>query len=249
MTRYFASPHLAPLLLLLLQLLSPSTVALKLGSCPTPPPDAVGTCDEACKDDESCPGEQKCCSNGCGHGCVEPLALHPVDPLPDKPGECRYVNTALVRCSIKAAIDECKQDWQCPGKQKCCNVGCKLKCSKPVKNKHGFCPYVDTRLIKCAFRPDLNKCQQDWQCPGKEKCCSSGCAMICTQPVKAGSCPVRDFSHIVCIRYNDGCKSDDDCPDKQKCCSVPCGVGCVAPEPEKDQIGKEAESDAEEQEE
>ncbi|XP_075929276.1 uncharacterized protein LOC116950820 isoform X2 [Petromyzon marinus] len=272
-------------------------VAVKPGSCPTLPPDTMGTCDEACTDDDSCPGEQKCCSNGCGHSCVDPQVLGPsgltlpvlkpiqvepgrvkpevrpgccrepdpfhiqyciwkndrcrgdgecpgvqkccphscgnrcedVKPGKPKPGECPFVYTSLIRCAFRPP--QCSEDWQCPGEQKCCNTGCVTACRKPVKNKNGFCPYIDTiRRIKCVVRPDLNQCQQDWQCPDNEKCCNTGCELICIKPVKAGSCPVWNFSAIVCIRYNDGCRSDDDCPGKQKCCSVPCGVGCVAPD-------------------
>ena len=42
----------------------------KPGSCP---PATVGTCVEACNSDNSCQGDQKCCSNGCGHVCTNPV--------------------------------------------------------------------------------------------------------------------------------------------------------------------------------
>ncbi len=40
--------------------------------CPEVPEGTVGSCVEACRDDDSCmlPG-QRCCSNGCGHSCVD----------------------------------------------------------------------------------------------------------------------------------------------------------------------------------
>ena len=41
--------------------------------CPVVPDDQVGSCTENCDSDESCPGEQMCCSNGCGHSCVMPV--------------------------------------------------------------------------------------------------------------------------------------------------------------------------------
>ena len=41
--------------------------------CPAVPDDQVGHCTENCSGDESCPGEQMCCSNGCGHVCVAPV--------------------------------------------------------------------------------------------------------------------------------------------------------------------------------
>ena len=42
----------------------------KEGECPivTGP----GICAEMCSSDKFCPRRQKCCSNGCGHVCMEP---------------------------------------------------------------------------------------------------------------------------------------------------------------------------------
>lgn len=40
-------------------------------SCPPPGP---GLCVEACSPDTVCPSGQLCCSNGCGHQCVEGIA-------------------------------------------------------------------------------------------------------------------------------------------------------------------------------
>ncbi|XP_036051174.1 WAP four-disulfide core domain protein 18-like [Onychomys torridus] len=45
----------------------------KPGACPLLPPNTVGTCDKKCSGDKSCPGEMKCCSNGCGHVCMRPV--------------------------------------------------------------------------------------------------------------------------------------------------------------------------------
>ncbi|XP_078730457.1 uncharacterized protein LOC144945801 isoform X2 [Lampetra fluviatilis] len=242
-------------LLLLLQLQSPSAVAVKPGSCPTPPPGAVGTCDEACVDDESCPGEQKCCSNGCGHGCVEPqvLGLSGVK-LPVlttiqvelgeaslsngtlqgrvypkvRPGCCRNPGPFLTKnCDCKN--DLCHSDGECPGVRKCCPHPCGNRCEdvKSGKPKAGECLFVDTRLIRCAFQP--GDCSEDCQCPGEQKCCNTGCTMACTKPaiVKPGSCPAIPvgFKPTCDIR----CLNDDSCPDDQKCCSNGCGRLCLRP--------------------
>ncbi|TSP68478.1 WAP four-disulfide core domain protein 18 [Bagarius yarrelli] len=32
----------------------------------------LGHCAEYCTNDSDCPGEEKCCSNGCGHQCTIP---------------------------------------------------------------------------------------------------------------------------------------------------------------------------------
>ncbi|XP_078468534.1 uncharacterized protein LOC144731390 [Lampetra planeri] len=233
----------------------PRPVAVKPGSCPTPPPGAVGTCDEACVDDESCPGEQKCCSNGCGHGCVEPqvLGLSGVK-LPVlttiqvelgeaslsngtlqgrvypkvRPGCCRNPGPFLTKnCDCKN--DLCHSDGECPGVRKCCPHPCGNRCEdvKSGKPKAGECLFVDTRLIRCAFQP--GDCSEDCQCPGEQKCCNTGCTMACTKPaiVKPGSCPAMPvgFKPTCDIR----CLNDDSCPDDQKCCSNGCGRLCLRP--------------------
>ena len=43
----------------------------KPGTCPATD-GAIGTCVEECLHDADCDGGHKCCSNGCGHVCVEP---------------------------------------------------------------------------------------------------------------------------------------------------------------------------------
>ncbi|KFO22358.1 Extracellular peptidase inhibitor [Fukomys damarensis] len=45
----------------------------KPGDCPEVPRGQFGICAEACSGDQSCPGEQKCCRNGCGHVCKSPV--------------------------------------------------------------------------------------------------------------------------------------------------------------------------------
>ncbi|CAH1779966.1 unnamed protein product, partial [Owenia fusiformis] len=54
--------------------ISPSTSEPKTGNCPSVPSGTVGICVNSCLDDYSCPGVQKCCSNGCGHICKDPFA-------------------------------------------------------------------------------------------------------------------------------------------------------------------------------
>ncbi|XP_078730460.1 uncharacterized protein LOC144945803 isoform X1 [Lampetra fluviatilis] len=226
MARISASLHLALLLMVLqLLMLSLSAAADRSGSCPKRRPGTVGTCVNLCEDDDSCPGKQKCCSNGCGRTCMEPVR-------PDKPGACAFVNTSKIRCLSHE--NKCADDQDCPDDRKCCDTtGCGKQCTRPVQRRPGFCPYVNAQLSKCAYRPDLNRCQQDWQCPGKEKCCSSGCLMICRKPVKVGSCPVED-TYCIARKEDDeeeDCTDDTDCPGDKKCCSLACGIRCLDPEP------------------
>ena len=44
--------------------------ALPLGKCPEP---GMGICIESCTADTSCENGQLCCSNGCGHVCMDPV--------------------------------------------------------------------------------------------------------------------------------------------------------------------------------
>ena len=45
-----------------------------MGMCPRVDGDVVGTCVDECVHDMDCGGTSKCCSNGCGHVCSEPIA-------------------------------------------------------------------------------------------------------------------------------------------------------------------------------
>lgn len=47
----------------------------KLGRCPPLRRGTVGLCVEDCSGDDDCPGNEKCCSNGCGHTCQEPRTI------------------------------------------------------------------------------------------------------------------------------------------------------------------------------
>ncbi|KAL4228992.1 hypothetical protein ACF0H5_012031 [Mactra antiquata] len=44
----------------------------KPGTCPQMR-DRFGHCAEICSSDRDCRGRQKCCSNGCGHDCMDPV--------------------------------------------------------------------------------------------------------------------------------------------------------------------------------
>ena len=53
---------------------------MKSGECPNTE-GMNGICVEQCTADDSCEGEQKCCSNGCGHTCMAPVPV----------GECQLI--------------------------------------------------------------------------------------------------------------------------------------------------------------
>ncbi|XP_044277249.1 WAP four-disulfide core domain protein 3 [Varanus komodoensis] len=87
----------------------------KPGACPRPT--GAGLCVESCSADDACPGDQKCCSNGCGHTCQTPL-------LSVKPGQCpKFKIPPGLPCK-----QECCEDGDCGGSQKCCPLGCGKIC-------------------------------------------------------------------------------------------------------------------------
>ena len=45
----------------------------KEGECPAVSSGGVGICIQECSNDQECPDAKKCCSNGCGHICVDPV--------------------------------------------------------------------------------------------------------------------------------------------------------------------------------
>ncbi|VDI05077.1 Hypothetical predicted protein [Mytilus galloprovincialis] len=78
-----------------------------------------------CKTDLSCPGIQKCCRRLCEFVCLNPAPIK-------KPGDCPFVNLALVDCFPGHLHRQCNDDGSCPGTQKCCRRGCAFICRYPV---------------------------------------------------------------------------------------------------------------------
>jgi WAP-type (Whey Acidic Protein) 'four-disulfide core' len=48
---------------------------IKAGWCPILRPGTVGICVTDCQADADCPGKKKCCNNGCGPLCTDPVTL------------------------------------------------------------------------------------------------------------------------------------------------------------------------------
>jgi len=95
-----------------------SVRAIKQGTCPAPP--QIGICLQGCNADEDCSGTKKCCSNGCGFTCQEPVS-----------------STNLGRCptpiGFGTCVMACFSDSSCPTGQKCCSNGCGKVCMNPVR--------------------------------------------------------------------------------------------------------------------
>ncbi|XP_077983615.1 uncharacterized protein LOC144438460 [Glandiceps talaboti] len=210
----------------------------KAGQCPATPIDISGICVQECSNDEECDDAKKCCSNGCGNVCVEPVSAQgggsevAVGLLP-KAGKC----PAVTEGTSGTCVHDCSNDEECDGNKKCCSNGCGHVCSEPdfevigPQQKAGQCPaaLIDVSGI-C-----VHQCSNDEECDGDKKCCSNGCGHVCSEPdfevigpqQKAGQCPAvpSDVSGI-CVQE---CSNDEECDDAKKCCSNGCGNVCVEP--------------------
>uniref|UniRef100_A0A8C6UCQ9 WAP four-disulfide core domain 2 n=1 Tax=Neogobius melanostomus TaxID=47308 RepID=A0A8C6UCQ9_9GOBI len=88
---------------------------VKPGACPRRTW-GVGMCAEYCSSDSECKGALKCCSNGCGHECMEPYKV--------KRGRCPPPQPTQM------CAEYCHHDGQCPEEQKCCRTSCGHACSE-----------------------------------------------------------------------------------------------------------------------
>ncbi|XP_046558774.1 sushi, nidogen and EGF-like domain-containing protein 1 [Haliotis rubra] len=135
----------------------------RTGMCPPRNSTMMGTCMEACTSDASCPGVEKCCSNGCGHTCQQPVYYH--NPCQNMTcyngGSCyRMGNSSSCMCPPSYTGYMC-ETWM------------------PNINKTGMCPPRNSTMMGIC----VEACTSDANCTGVEKCCSNGCGHTCQQPV------------------------------------------------------------------
>uniref|UniRef100_A0A8C6ADK4 Secretory leukocyte peptidase inhibitor n=1 Tax=Monodon monoceros TaxID=40151 RepID=A0A8C6ADK4_MONMO len=108
--------------------------------------------------------------------------------------------------------------------------------------KAGDCP--PRKLAQCIIY-EKPKCNNDWQCPEKKKCCPDTCGITCLDPVnilnpveeKPGKCPVSLYR---CLMFNppNKCETDSQCVGELKCCEGACGKECLAPVKGKEGLGQ-----------
>ena len=200
----------------------------KPGRCP-PIPEiqclTINPPDKCRSNDFNCPGRKKCCKGGCGKFCMEPASSK-------KPGRCPPIPE--IQCLMINPPNKCKSnDFNCPGRLKCCQGNCGTACMKPVPSKKpGKCPPIPE--IQCLTINPPDKCRSnDFNCPGRKKCCKGGCGKFCMEPAsskKPGRCPPTPLIQCAMINPPDNCKSNDfNCPKNQKCCTGSCGKSCVKP--------------------
>ncbi|XP_074744457.1 uncharacterized protein LOC141951747 [Strix uralensis] len=106
---------------------------------------------------------------------------------------------------------------------------CRPAAGSRLAGKFGECPPPSrTPLMPCE-----RSCSSDDDCPGSERCCSTGCGQGCRLPLgaKRGFCPRLDPNMAtICLVE---CGSDRQCWGSEKCCSMGCHVRCVQPVPAK----------------
>ncbi|XP_071131363.1 cysteine-rich motor neuron 1 protein-like isoform X2 [Mytilus edulis] len=163
-----------------------------------------------CSNDKSCPGNQKCCHQGCSIDCTDPGNPCPPEPRcplqgagpPGRPGvrhcesQCIYEYITTVngaRCKIRCTLANGPPGP--PGKP-CPPTNCPRHRpigppspapAPPPVDKPGECPYVNLAAISCPANSFPSKCLNDKSCPGNQKCCNQGCLIDCTNP--GNPCP------------------------------------------------------------
>uniref|UniRef100_A0AAU6NSZ1 Kunitz/BPTI-like toxin transcript variant X5 n=1 Tax=Micrurus mipartitus TaxID=430902 RepID=A0AAU6NSZ1_MICMP len=94
--------------------------------------------------------------------------------LPPDSGQCLAINDAYY---YNPAANECQQFnyGGCHGNDN--NFETKDECHYTCVEKPGVCPKGSPKL------PCDRKCENDWKCPGEQKCCHYGCLSMCRNPV------------------------------------------------------------------
>lgn len=152
----------------------PACLPRKTGQCPYLVPASSTSCDFECNSDLACNGTTRCCSNGCGTQCTEPLHLT----------ACQHQRAVAQHQSHESGIPagkvymaQCTEDGsfeplQCnPGTQECWCVdfrGFEISSTRTPSSKKLDCnapPKSDCPLYKCyedcehGFEMDKNGCR------------------------------------------------------------------------------------------
>ena len=89
----------------------------------------LGLCTQQCVNDDSCEGDQICCSNGCGRSCTDPQRI----PYYDIPHQCPDTgdsDLATGTCVFTNA--SCLTADVCAENELCCQSGCGRRCTRSV---------------------------------------------------------------------------------------------------------------------
>ena len=160
------SPSLSLSLSLLLPPPSPTAVPHGL-SCPPLDDDVGGICSEECPSDGDCPNGQLCCSNGCGHSCVDPIRIPYHTPPADS--MCPPIDD-----DVAGTCDErCTNNSDCGVGEMCCSNGCGHVCMAPMSTCKAVQFMVSNQSLIGSYLP---QCEEDGsfsrvQCHGSTGYC------------------------------------------------------------------------------
>ncbi|KAI6180854.1 hypothetical protein M3Y98_00765900 [Aphelenchoides besseyi] len=119
-----------------------------------------------CKADADCQQNEKCCFDSCGTSCI--ITGHKVISTTkstrprEKIGECRSLRN-VNRNDCRSGVDECQNDLECPGTQKCCSDGCYRRCMD--SHRTTACLHLKTALkafgrnVKCTSTGEFETTQ------------------------------------------------------------------------------------------
>ncbi|XP_034300784.2 uncharacterized protein [Magallana gigas] len=142
--------------------------ATKSGVCPhyTTLPAIDLRCMETCQSDDSCQGDQKCCSNGCGYHCMGPVGHNSVTT--------RRKRNAQARCSYDAMF---VPQTECTADPNVCRAG---NICDPVTK--WCCPPLREKRCSAGYQVQTF-CRNGEACPGGMDCIDGSC---CPVPLNSG---------------------------------------------------------------
>ncbi|XP_057651996.1 uncharacterized protein LOC130891358 isoform X1 [Diorhabda carinulata] len=198
----------------------PACLPKKVGQCPYLVPATTTSCDFECNSDMACNGTTRCCSNGCGTQCIEPLLLT----------GCQHQKSLAQHQAHESGmpagrvyIPACKEDGsympkQCnPGTGECWCVdefGFELSQTRFKSSKNFSC---DTPLeSKCPLYKCEDNCEHGYELDEKG-CRTCECVDPCSKITCRGEGETCRLVSVECISWP--CPSVPMClPKKENPC-------------------------------
>ncbi|XP_062835279.1 WAP four-disulfide core domain protein 2 isoform X2 [Anolis carolinensis] len=176
-----------------------------------------------------------------GRESVDACLQHLCSRVEEKPGVCPKTAPPGHTNPCKAW---CKEDAECPGKQKCCKISCGNACLMPM---HGVLESLaayptgakpttktPTTVAVPTDVPPVRSVAANLEMvavpsdvpPAPSK--AANLEKAGKIKVKPGLCPKSvPLGHPNPCRVR--CEVDNECPGREKCCRLPCGKTCVLP--------------------
>ncbi|CAG9859737.1 unnamed protein product [Phyllotreta striolata] len=181
----------------------PACLPKKIGQCPYLIPASTTSCDFECNSDLSCNGTSRCCSNGCGTQCLEPLLLT----------ACQHQKLLLEHQSResgipagKTYIPSCERDGsysrrQCdPGAQECwCADSRGFEMAKTrARNVSCDAPGV---LDECTSPDCPYDCEHGYELDGRSGCRTCRCVDPCASVSCRGEGETCRLVQVECLDW------------------------------------------------